>query len=122
VEQMREAIKKEIRAIEEEFLVDPSGPREQGREGAQEEQAPVLDKQKETILCGAAEQPGGGNAQKSSQKEGSPMETLPRQEVVYIPGTDPTLRTVKVSETRDSDPKKTRPHGSTKTLMSYARN
>jgi hypothetical protein len=59
VEQMRDAIRKEIRATEEEFLESVSSPKDQERKEAQEEQTPVSDRQGKTATSGAAEQPGG---------------------------------------------------------------
>ncbi len=95
VEKMRGAIRKEIRAMEEEFLEDLLSPKGKKRLG---EQAPLVDEASKKI-SGAPGLPEEDDVQKPGRVEGPPIKIPPpRQEGVYIPDTDPTLRTVQVPE------------------------
>jgi hypothetical protein len=98
VEKMRGAIRKEIRTIEEEFLVNILSPR--GKK-VPEEQAPFADEPSKKSTSGAPGQPEEGDARKPGSEEGPPIKTPPRQEGVYIPDNDPTLRIVKVPEMKE---------------------
>jgi hypothetical protein len=57
VEQMQEAIKKDIRTLEEEILENMPGSEEMERRGAQDNDSPAPDKKEKTTKVDAAEQP-----------------------------------------------------------------
>jgi hypothetical protein len=97
VEKLKEAIRNEIRMVEEKFLVDILNSR---GERATEKQAPSVDK---AYRKSASETP-----EKDPDPEaGLTKKTSPCQEGLYIPDTDHTLRTMSVLDLKELRSKET---------------